>query len=246
MEDALDPRGGHNRYSYNQNFFKKWSFEMAYVLGFIFADGNVTDAAISSRTAYLHITNKDKEILEKIKCVMNSGHPITESREKLLKYPNGWYRGGGTSRFRIGSKILCSDLKKLGVIPNKSKILRLPEIPQIFFMDFVRGYFDGDGCVYIEKKDSLVGKKIRRIRVIFTSGSRNFLEDLSCAINRHILIEGSIYEKARSFQLVYYTKGSNALYKHMYKNAEELCITRKKKKFEEYLESRRLGENCVR
>ena len=40
---AKDPRGGHNRSSINQDFFKSWSPNMAYVLGLIYADGTIED-----------------------------------------------------------------------------------------------------------------------------------------------------------------------------------------------------------
>jgi hypothetical protein len=34
-----DPRGGHNRKKINEDFFKTWSPQMTYVLGFMYADG---------------------------------------------------------------------------------------------------------------------------------------------------------------------------------------------------------------
>ncbi len=40
----MGSRGGHNRYCCDKDFFKHWSDKMAYVLGFLFADGNITDA----------------------------------------------------------------------------------------------------------------------------------------------------------------------------------------------------------
>jgi len=46
---SLDRRGGSNRYKFQINFFKRWSNKMAYVLGFLYADGCIVDA-VSSRT----------------------------------------------------------------------------------------------------------------------------------------------------------------------------------------------------
>ena len=51
-----------NFYPLNRNFFKKWSNEMAYVLGFIYADGNVPKKLNS-----FSISQKELEPLEKIK-----------------------------------------------------------------------------------------------------------------------------------------------------------------------------------
>ncbi len=53
----IDQRGGHNRHSFNKEFFKTWSDKMAYVLGFLVADGSITDANTSSRTQYVEFTN---------------------------------------------------------------------------------------------------------------------------------------------------------------------------------------------
>lgn len=71
----FDSRGGHNCYNCNLDFFKKWSNEMAYVLGFLYADGNIIDASVSSRTQYIKFSNNKKEIIEKIRLVLKAKHP---------------------------------------------------------------------------------------------------------------------------------------------------------------------------
>ena len=71
-----DPRGGHNRRLVNEDFFKVWSPKMAYVLGFIYADGAVEDCRKSSRTCYLQLSNNDKNLLNQIKEVMLSSHSL--------------------------------------------------------------------------------------------------------------------------------------------------------------------------
>ena len=57
-----DPRGGHNRKHINENFFKTWSPKMAYVLGFIIADGSAEDVRKTSRTCYIQISNNEKSM----------------------------------------------------------------------------------------------------------------------------------------------------------------------------------------
>jgi hypothetical protein len=49
----------------NKDFFKKWSFEMAYILGFLFADGNIIHTKRATWFWSLQIT--DKDILFKIR-----------------------------------------------------------------------------------------------------------------------------------------------------------------------------------
>ena len=62
----------HNKKFVNSNFFKKWTPAMAYVLGFIYADGCILNTQESSRTNYIKITNTDKMIVKQIKNALNS------------------------------------------------------------------------------------------------------------------------------------------------------------------------------
>lgn len=49
---------------------------MAYVLGYLYSDGDIEDVRKSSRTQYITFGSKDKEILEAIKIAMGSEHNI--------------------------------------------------------------------------------------------------------------------------------------------------------------------------
>ena len=69
------------KYKINRDFFKAWTPEMAYVLGFIAADGSLEDASYL-RGKYLRICSSDINILEKIKAVMNSEHKIITIKPK--------------------------------------------------------------------------------------------------------------------------------------------------------------------
>lgn len=69
------------KYNVNSNFFKLWTPEMAYVLGFITADGSLEDASYL-RGKYLRICSSDMEILDKIKAVMDSEHYTTVIKPK--------------------------------------------------------------------------------------------------------------------------------------------------------------------
>ena len=55
----------------------------------------------------------------------------------------------------LRSKIICEDLKKLGCLQKKSKILVFPtesQVPKNLIHHFIRGYFDGDGSVWEGKR----------------------------------------------------------------------------------------------
>ncbi|MHB8870860.1 MAG: LAGLIDADG family homing endonuclease [Candidatus Doudnabacteria bacterium] len=96
--------------------------------------------------------------------------------------------------------------------------------------DFVRGYFDGDGCVYVEK--NAITKIPKRLRVIFTSGSSEFLRILSSKLKSTLdLNQSKIYDSRRSFQLSYSTKDSLKVLRYFYGSRPKLYLRRKKRVF---------------
>ncbi len=217
----------------NQNFFKKWSPEMAYVLGFFAADGSMI---LNKRgVCFIEFTITDRIVLEQIRRVIGSTHRIAE-RE----------RGGNCKtayRLQIGSKEWFKDLSRLGFKQNKSKRLPMPEIPKKYFGDFVRGYFDGDGCVYFRSLHFAGRKKPRMILMtLFTSGCRLFLQALLAALRARGVRGGSIKDKTRGFELAFSHKDSVALHRLMYHTGGtlELYLPRKKNKLENAIRELRL------
>lgn len=233
---SLDPRGGHNRYSFNKDFFKKWTPEMAYVLGFIYADGNITNS-VPSRTQYTHFYSTDKHILESIKSVLSSNHIIQTIPVEKHAHTSGFRATKPGFKLRIGSREMYQDLLNLGVVPNKSKVATFPFIPKEYLGNFVRGNFDGDGCVFLQKAKGIVKPIIiKKLSIIFTSGSHKFLEGLAVTIKNHLLINHEkIYKGTRSFQLRYSTNDSIRIFKLMYNNCpSNLYLNRKFNIFNDY------------
>lgn len=237
-----DPRGGHNRYKVNENFFKAWSHEMAYVLGFIYADGSLIDAHNSSRTQYIGMSSKDSSLLHKINQALGCSKPLYERQPQLRKYPNGKiYKNSLIYTLRIGNKIIFNDLIKLSLTPRKSLSLKLPQILPQYFSSFLRGYFDGDGCLTLSRpyKDK---NRAYRVRLVFTSGSRQFLNDIANSISRFTCVQNrSIYryQQARSFNLVYCKTAALSILKFMYTDVEKnkLYLDRKHKRYLHLLKS---------
>lgn len=209
---------------------------MAYVLGFLYADGNITDA-VSSRTQYITFVNTEREIIEKIKEAIESRHPIHSRPPRIATHYNGRYLSRELFELRIGSRKMFNDLITIGVVPNKSKIAKFPKIPKKFLHHFVRGYFNGDGCVYVEYSKGKIQKRIlKRMRSIFISGSKIFLEELQYfLLNVGNIERGRIYHNSRAFRLVYPTSSSIKLFKFIYKNKGKLFLERKYKIFQDYI-----------
>ncbi|MCX6756727.1 MAG: hypothetical protein NTW35_01035 [Candidatus Nomurabacteria bacterium] len=211
----------------NKNFFKKWSYDMAYVLGFFAADGYITHNKRGS--SFWSIDIIDKELLISIKKIIDSDHKITERIRKN--------NDSNIYRLQIGSKEMVEDLSLLGFNAKKSSNLTVPNIPKKYISDFIRGYFDGDGNVWVgrvhkERKTSTV-----IIQVAFTSVSKNFLNSIRILLYTQGLVGGSIYtHKTRNFsRLAFVNKNALKIYKIMYNRKTPLFLNRKKEVFERYM-----------
>ena len=66
----------------NEDFFKKWSSEMAYVLGFFCADGSMITNKRGSHYLEYYIT--DKDLIFKIKKALGSNHKISEKQRENI------------------------------------------------------------------------------------------------------------------------------------------------------------------
>ena len=209
----------------NENFFKKWTPEMAYVLGFFTADGTMIKNKRGAHFIELQIT--DKDLLYKIRKLLRSNHKITER-----KRDNKWKK---SYRLQIGSKEIFNDLLRLGLTPNKSKTIDLPFISDKYLSDFVRGYFDGDGNVvsgYFNKSDRK--RKSYVLYTRFTSGSKSILNSLKNNLSRLIEVTGSIHNKDNTWRLNYSINDSKRLFRFMYSDNKVKNLIYLKRKYNIY------------
>ena len=216
----------------DENFFKAWSDDMAYILGFFAADGSMYKT--NRGTHFIEFQITDGDLLFKIRESLGSNHKITERISKIehrkLVY-----------RLQIGSKEMFRDLVNLGLMQNKSKILHLPVVLEPYFGDFLRGYFDGDGDVefgYYQKPDRKYLSKIFLTR--FTSGSYFFMKELEGRLAK-IDICGSRFFASGAWRLSYGSRASEKLFKLMYSRddgGDLIYLERKYKIFQDALVSK--------
>lgn len=162
-------------YLTNHNFLDKIdSEEKAYFLGFMYADGCVT----SGNAITIQLKESDLEHLEKVKNLI--------SKEAKIKYVTSRYDENHSIttkvRFTVHSTQLHQRLVELGCVPRKSLILKFPtkdQVPSYLVHHFIRGYFDGDGCVYTRTP------KKRNSSIIVTSlvGTLEMLMGIKEAMN---------------------------------------------------------------
>ena len=195
---------------------------MAYVLGFFTADGNMIR---SKRGAYfISFEITDRELLEQIRSALDSNHKIT-----VRKRRDHWK---AAYRLQIGSKEIFKDLILLGLSPNKSKIIRLPKVPDNYFFHFLRGYFDGDGNIvarYFTRSNRK--RKLFVFRTRFTSGNELFLEDLKSKLKELVNLRGSIFWQDKNvWVLSYGAVDSKILFSKMYDRIPRLIFLERKYK----------------
>lgn len=115
----------------------------AYILGLLFADGNNLP---DHNAITISLQEQDYEVLANIRKELCYEGPLRFNalNDKNSNYQNQW-------TLVINDEHMSVQLEKLGVIKNKSLVLMFPTcVPNKLLRHFVRGYFDGDGCVWFD------------------------------------------------------------------------------------------------
>lgn len=127
------------KYTLDVDFFKKQSGDLAYFLGLFGADGNIHK---KDNIFYIELQRQDKEILEKIRKRINLSREVKD-------YCTG--RGFENSKIYFYSKELKEYFRdNYDLMPNKTynENFKYPHtLENRHFLDYVRGYFDGDGSI---------------------------------------------------------------------------------------------------
>ena len=127
------------KYNLNENFFDCIDTEeKAYFLGLLWADGT---NIVNKNCVEIGLQDRDKHILDSMLKSMEASYPI---KCKESKYP------GGRDIYSVSifSEHMSSQLNNIGMVPNKSLVLRFPTcIDESLLHHFIRGVFDGDGYI---------------------------------------------------------------------------------------------------
>lgn len=130
------------KYSFNEHYFDNIESEhQAYWLGFLMSDGynHESKSQVSLR---LHI--QDIEILQKFKEDLQYTGEISIINRGNTQYCD----------LTLCSPIFSETLAKLGCIQGKTYTLEFPKLPNNLLNHFLRGYFDGDGCISITQRSN--------------------------------------------------------------------------------------------
>lgn len=179
------------KYYYNSDFFQDIDTEeKAYWLGFLYADGCINrmyrNEKLKAMDLELGLCREDETHIEKF---LNSLESNVEIKHKTIKLNGRIYEA---SRVQICSTKMCRDLIDKGCTPTKSLTLEFPNtetVPQDLIRHFVRGYFDGDGCVSINDKNIIIANFV---------GTSDMLHGISdFLMQKNIIVKDSSFHQKR-------------------------------------------------
>lgn len=197
----------------NENYFKKWSSNMAYLLGFILADGSIIKEPRKGESDKLSfgVNQKDIDILKKIKQEFSAEHTLS-----LV---------GNYVYLSIQSQKIVDDLKSLGISYRKSfqksSYVEFQKIPKRYLRDFIRGIVDGDGSINFNKR----GRQKSRPNLNICGR-----KEVMTFIRNHFLSKFNIYSKigqpkkngklSNVFYICYRCNSAKTLINYLYENAD--------------------------
>lgn len=208
-------------YTVDENYFDKIDTEeKSYFLGLLYADGcNLPYKG--KRYFQLTLHRNDEYLIEAFRKSIKFSGPIKN-------YPHL-----STSILKISSKKLTIALNNLGCISKKSLVLQFPnnqQVPEHLMNHFIRGYFDGDGCIWITKNNKIITVDI--------VSSIDFCKGLNLYINKKLNINGClnfpVCSKKRFMSLKMSHRKAMKFLKFIYYECN-IYMKRKKDKFDIFI-----------
>ncbi len=129
-------------YRIRDDYFAKIdSHEKAYILGFLYADGCNHRKQKWKSCVSIRLKSCDRYILEYFRdCIyLDVDRPLYVSKQQ-----------DGTG-LNLSSKQISDDLLAIGMGPGKTIESHLPALNDELMASFMLGYFDGDGCIYLQR-----------------------------------------------------------------------------------------------
>lgn len=186
--------------------------EKAYWLGFFSADGYV-----NQEKRNIEFCLKDEESVIGFKNAIKSQCKISCKADKYY-------------RLNIKDKEMSEDLLALNLDNNKTYNYSIPfnKIPQNLISHFLRGYFDGDAYIGLNKTNNL--------KLSITEASSKVMNDLKYIIKKEINVDiNIIFNKRNLYVFSVSGKKAKQILDYIYKDSNEsIRLKRKYDKFKDY------------
>lgn len=205
----------------NDRFFQTIDTEeKAYWLGFIFADGYTA----REKPWIVVIQSIDTEHLQKLADAIEYTGTI-----KMTK--GGSYEGSQPQgRLVICRKTMCEDIIRWGRYESPMKI---PDIPKHLVPHFIRGYFDGDGSVYMQNTTASTNKKKYPYLASQIIGEQSFLSEIEKLFNDLTITTTWKNSKTDHMKYLCISGGHNLRKMHSYMYADStVSLDRKTSKWQ--------------
>lgn len=193
--------------------------EKAYWLGFLYADGYITE---NNYNVGLGLSLKDQEHILKFNEFLQFDHGATISKTHQFGTKETQNKAGNELYMcstQIHNQHLWNSLKDKGCVPHKSLILTFPKESLFKSRDliyhFIRGYFDGDGSLGLyphSKTNSNLEESLNFV------GTENFLKGIQQYLGNGFLMQKPNCNE-RTYRLSYSTKKAREAAELMYQNA---------------------------
>jgi hypothetical protein len=136
-----------------------------------------SDGSVAKNKFYLKL--KDEDVVQQFKQELKTEAPI-----RRIETPRDAYI------LQVSCQRLCNHLINQGCVPNKTRVIQVPKLREDLYRHFIRGFFDGDGCLQLQDK-------IYRCRFDLTSASLQFLEQLRPIITAKAKTNGSLQKETK-------------------------------------------------
>lgn len=173
-------------HSLNENFFSDMNQISIYWLGFIMADGNIRNIN-HEHSLKVQLAEKDMRHLEVLKNDLNYSGKLRYNDPHIMTAKGHSYQSQASFTLQVSSKKMIHDLVSLDCVQNKTQLGTQisNKIPNDLLSHFIRGYFDGDGSIVIEKRLNKGDHQMPSIS-IFILGSEKILEQIATIISEFV------------------------------------------------------------
>ena len=206
------------QFNVDDNYFSTENSNMAYLLGFLASDGTVDK---KNNRIKIGLSSIDKKFLMELKEEL-------KYEGDILDYITS--NGFSVSELTFTSQQIKNDLARYNIVPNKTFTFKFPKnLNKKYWIDFIRGYFDGDGSV------STAGENAIKWQIC--SATKDVLETIvDFFYEEYHIKKVSILEQSRKNNTLYYfqysTNATKEIFSILYKK-NSLKLPRKYLKFKE-------------
>ncbi|MBI2062678.1 MAG: hypothetical protein HYT61_00305 [Candidatus Yanofskybacteria bacterium] len=199
-----------------------WCNDLAYAIGLITADG-----CLNKDRRHIWFSSKDLQLIETFKKSLHLSN-------KIGKYA----RGGETEKryycITFGDIYIYRFLNDIDLTPAKSKTIKRVKVPRLYFPDFLRGLFDGDGTFYTFRDKRWPSSFSFKLSI--ASASLDFLTWLKNKLTQYYSVMGYLHKGSGVWNLEYVKGDTKKLFSTMYYPSHRLRLNRKYRKIKDAIE----------